>query len=129
MKKRSWLAIEALFVIIVCAVILLSFIQAAKSFGSREVYYKTAIARDISLIIDSLYSIPGDAKIEYSNDISKYSILVKNNEVRIYKTTYDLTDVTKGKYIFYGPKIQETRVIHPDILIIEKKDGKISLYS
>ena len=129
MKKRSWITIEVLFVLIVCAVILLSFIQAARSYGSREVYYKTAIARDIALNIDSLYSIPGNARIEYGNDVSKYSILIKDNEVTVYKTAYGLTDATRGKYKFYGHNIQEIRIKDADNLIMEKKDETIRIYS
>ena len=60
MKKRGQLANKAFIVIIVSAIVILAFINAGKSYGKQEVYYKLAVARDLAITIDLAYSLPGD---------------------------------------------------------------------
>ena len=129
MKKRGFLSIKALIIVIICAIILIAFIQAGKSLGSRDNYYKEAAAKDIALIIDSLYATPGDATIRYGQDLSKHTIWTQNNTIIVYKTNFGKSDITKGIYKFIGPSMDEIIVRDPETLIIEKKNGKIRLYS
>ena len=114
---------------LVFAIVILAFIQAGKSFGSRDNYFKDAVARDIALIIDSLYANPGDTIIKYKEDLSKHTVWIKDNTVVIYKTSFGRTDITSGKYKFIGRSIDETIVRSPTHLIIEKRNNKISLYN
>src|SRR3990167_6644693 len=103
MKKIGFLSIKALIIIIICAIIILAFVEAGKSFGSRDIYFKDAVAKDLSLIIDSLYSTPGDVILRYGQDLSKHTILIKDNTITIYKTSLGVADITLGKYKFIGP--------------------------
>lgn len=128
MKKRGFLSIKALIIVIICAIIIIAFIQAGKSLGSRDNYYKEAAAKDIALIIDSLYATPGDATIRYEQDLSKHTVWVQDTTVIVYKTTFGRSDITKGIYRFIGASIDETVVRDPDTLIIEKRNNRISIY-
>ena len=125
MKKRGFLSLKGLIMAIVFAIVILAFIQAGKSFGNRDVYFKDAAAKDIALIIDSLYSNPGDAAIKYEEDLSKYTVWIKDNTVTVYKTSDGKTDITQGKYGFVGQSIDETIVRNPTNLIIKKTNNKI----
>lgn len=128
MKKRGFLSIKALIIVIICAIIIIAFIQAGKSLGSRDNYYKEAAAKDIALIIDSLYATSGDATIRYEQDLSKHTIWIQSTTVIVYKTTFGRSDITKGIHRFIGSSIDETVVRNPKTLIIEKRNNIISIY-
>ena len=127
MQKRGQLIFKALFIIIASTIIVVAFLQAGKSFGSQEAFYKIAVAKDIALIIDELYTLPGDIIIEYSNDLSEYTISVKGNTVKVYSTNAGETDATAGIYRFIGAEIEQVQVINPQPLIISKNKEKITL--
>lgn len=127
MKKRGQLVYKGLIIAIVCVMVILAFIQAGKSYGSKDIFYKSAVAKDLALIIDELYAVPGDVVISYQNDLSEYGVYIKDNSVRVYSTDAGLLDVTSGQYTFFGLKIQETKIENPKQLIISKVNGKITL--
>ena len=127
MKKRGQLVYKGLIIAIVCVMVILAFVQAGKSYGSKDVFYKLAVAKDLALIIDELYAVPGDVAISYQNDLSKYGVYVNGNSVKVYSINTGLLDVTSGQYTFFGPKIEETKIENPKPLLISKIKGKITL--
>lgn len=100
MEKRGQLVFKALIVIIASAIVIVAFLQAGKSYGSQEAFYKLAVARDLALTIDLMYSLPGYIEYKYPNDISGYNIKVENNRVIVSESKS--TDVTPGSHGFAG---------------------------
>ena len=129
MQKRGFFSLKGLIMAIVVAIVILAFIQAGKSFGSMDIYFRDAVAKDIALIVDSLYATSGDATIRYGEDLSKHTVWIKDNIVAIYKTSEGKTDIIPRRYRFIGANIDETRIKNPSNLVIEKRDNKISLYN
>ncbi len=113
MEKRGQLIYKALVVIIGSALIIAGFLQAGKSYGSQEAFYKLAIAKDLALTIDLIYGLQGDIVYIYPNDLSSYHIEVKENTVKV---STDNQDKTFGLYTFVG--------IDQDILNVEIKNQK-----
>ena len=126
MKKRGQLVYKALIIIIASAIIILAFIEAGKSYGSQDAYYKLAVAKDLALLIDGMYATSGDVKITYGKDLSKYTVAVNGNVVKVYRTSL-VTDFTAGQYRFFGNEIASVKIENPNQLIIAKNNDKITL--
>ena len=71
MKKRGSIAVNTLIVIILSALIVASFYNIGKAYGTEEVFYKFAVAKDLAIHLDLIYSLPGDIEYIYPNDVSK----------------------------------------------------------
>ena len=102
MEKRGQLVYKALVVIIGSALIITGFLQAGKSYASQEVFYKLAIAKDLALTIDLLYSLPGDIKYVYPNGVSGYDIEIGENKVTVYDTNQGKLDTNQKSYNYVG---------------------------
>lgn len=98
MKKTGQLVNKALIVIITSAIVVIAFYSAGKTYGNKEAYYKLAVAKDIALTIDYLYSVPGDIEFIYPNDISGYDIEIRDGSVRVYQHNSGRLDATAGIY-------------------------------
>lgn len=125
MKKRGQLVYKALIVIIASAIIILAFIEAGKSYGSQDAYYKLAVAKDIALLIDGMYATSGNIKIMYGRDLSKYTVEVNGNVVKVYKTSLGAADITAGRHKFFGSEIANVQIENQKQLIIAKDNDKI----
>ncbi|MEK6984468.1 MAG: hypothetical protein AABX33_07885 [Nanoarchaeota archaeon] len=127
MKKRGQLVYKALVTIIGSALIITGFLQAAKSYGSQEAFYKLAVAKDLALTIDLLHSFPGDVVYNYPNDVSGYDIEVKENTVAVYNTGNKQDDKTQGVYAFVDSAKNpvNTHIKNKRFLRLEKSNDKI----
>lgn len=101
MKKRGQLVYKALVVLIGSALIIAGFVQAGKSHGSQEAFYKLAVAKDLALTIDVIYSLPSDIEYTYPNDVSGYDVDINGNRVAIHSTGGS-KDTTSQSYGFVG---------------------------
>ncbi len=100
MQKRGQLVFKSLIVIIASAIVIVAFLQAGKSYGKQEAFYKLAVARDLALTIDLMYGLPGNIEYKYPNDISGYNIKVENNRVIVSESKS--SDVTAASHDFAG---------------------------
>ena len=101
-NKKSQLTLKALIVTIISALVVFSFIMAGKSYAKQELYFKAAVARDVALMIDTLYDMPGDVNFIYPIDLTNYGIRISGNEVRVYRGELGPLDVTASSYRFFG---------------------------
>ena len=102
MKKRGQIPFMAITAFIASAIVVLAFYSAGKTYGNKEAYYKLAVAKDIALTIDYLYSVPGDVEFIYPNDISGYDTEIIDDTVRVYQHNSRRSDVTAGIYGYAG---------------------------
>ena len=102
MEKRGQLVNKALIVIIASAIVIMAFISAGKAYGSQEAFYKLAVARDLAITIDLMYSLPGNIEYVYPNDVSGYDIEVSDFSVKVYKHKTGKLDPTIAKHSFVG---------------------------
>lgn len=102
MEKRGQLVSRAIFAVIASAIIVVSFRSVGEAYGTEEAYYKLAVAKDLALTIDLLYSLPGDVEYIYPNDVSGYDIELKDNKVSVFKHDSNKLDPSIGIYEFVG---------------------------
>ncbi|HLC60956.1 MAG TPA: hypothetical protein VJJ52_06020 [Candidatus Nanoarchaeia archaeon] len=128
MKKRGQLVNKALIVLITSAVVIITFYSAGKTYGNKEAYYRLAVAKDIALTIDYLYSIPGDVEFIYPNEVSDYDIEITDNSVRVYQHGSGKLDATAGIYGYAGTSYDKinTFVSGPKYIEIKKTGNTIT---
>lgn len=123
------LTYKILFVVIVSAIVIGVFKSAAEAYGSEEVFYKLAIAKDLALTIDVMYSVPGDFEYIYPNEVSGYDIEIKDNTVKIFNHNSGKLDPTIGIYNFAGIESDKTNLFiqNGKYVKLKKIDNKIQM--
>jgi len=127
MKKRGQLVYKALISVIVSAIVVAAFVIAGKTYGNQEAYHKLAVAKDLALVLDAIYSYSGDIEFRYPNEISDYIIEVKDNVVKVYSKKFGKADPTSASYGFAGISAESLNFEIKDAkyVRIEKISGKI----
>ena len=129
MKKRGQLVYKAIVVIIASAIVIFAFLQAGKSYGNQEAFYKLAVAKDLALTLDLIYGLPGDIIYTYPNGVSQYDIEVIDNKIKIYNHEIGKNDPTAASYSFAGIASGnlKTEIKAMKFVKIEKKNNKIEI--
>lgn len=99
----------------------------AKECASGKTAMKAAVARDIALILDSIYSSPYDIVVEYDTDLKDFSVLISDKKVKVNSASISI-DPAPAEYPFvptdddpnFGP------LIKPNKLLFKKENGKLS---
>lgn len=128
-KKSQLLVYKYLILSVISAIVVIVFLNAGKSFGSQDAHYKLAVAKDLALTIDIVYSLPGDIEFIYPNELSDYDIEVTNNLVRIYSHRLGALDPTQASHDFVGISRESINVQikgQKHIKLI-KKDGSLNI--
>src|SRR3989338_1886440 len=127
--KKSQIVLKYIFVAILMVLIFYSFAEGGKSRGEKIDQFKLGIAKDIALLVNTLYSTNGDVKYIYQNNIKGYGVQISDGTVAVFKG--DIRDPTIAKYKFVemeGSSIN-VQVNNIDYLQIEKIGTAIKLSS
>ncbi len=98
--KKSQLVVKGLFVMIISAIVVVSFIIAGRSYGKQEIYFKAAAAKDIAFLLDEMYSTPGDVEFVYPQELAGFGIKIANNKVTVFK--FSPLDTVAASYEYAG---------------------------
>ena len=141
MQKRGQLVIIALITLLVAAFVVFSYIQIARSLSTGKTALKVSAARDIALIIDTLYAYPYEVELEYDVDLSLFIVEISENSVKIYDSSFvkmESDNKVTGRDILFaqynfaptaGEEFEELNFIFdkPKKLIFKKINGKIKI--
>ena len=101
---------------IILLVIFFNYIkEAATGIGLKNEF----LARDIALILDSIYAAPNDISIDY--DLDDKIIEFKGNKIKVGGA------IRLTEYSFANDIISNIDGIYKDKIIIKKENGKISI--
>lgn len=100
-----------------------------------ETLEKNYIARDIALVLDSVYAVPGDLKYAYSEQDYHYTVEFKGGKVYVGKSC---GDKDTGVYAFFDGGLKDsdklaeclvpnTNSLKPMLIVFEKKEGIVSV--
>jgi hypothetical protein len=129
MAKRGELTLEALLYLSLSLMLLTLFPYYAHSYAGGELHYKEAIAKDLTMTVNQLYAMPGDARILYAQDVSHHTITIQGNTILVSSTSLGKIDTTARSSTFIGTPIKETTLKNPTELVIEKKGNTITISS
>lgn len=130
MKKRgSMLVFIAMISVVISVFIFLIMPQIAKAYVSGKLALKVAAARDIALVLDTMYSYPYDMVLEYDVDLSDFIVEVSQKTVKI-KMASQTVDPIEAKYGFVPINDDPAfTLLKPKKIIFKKENGKITAYS
>ena len=125
MNKRGQMVIIAIIIVVIAVFVGITYPKIAKSLGTGKVALKTAAARDIAFIIDSIYSFPYDVQLEYDYDLSDFIVKISYNTVEIYEAQYSTPekDLTSAAYSFVPVKDSPEFILNKPKKIVFKKTG------
>ena len=84
MNKKGYNLIMVMFeILVVISVIFLTF-QVAKSYASSDSVDKENLAWDLSMMVNAMVGVHGDAEVEYPNNVSRFSIVMQNGGVKVF---------------------------------------------
>ncbi len=131
MIKRGQLVLKALIVLVISAAIIILYPYIGAQFGSRDVYKREIAAREIALIIDTLYAYPYDVTISYEKDLTGLSLEISDNKIKIYGARFNnyLLDPSNRKYDFIptGAIKTKLKLENPEKIKFEKLNGELSV--
>lgn len=70
-------------ILIVFFVIYMTF-ELAQKYAGSETANKINLAEDVKMMVDALIGTPGEALIEYPGNVSKFTILLNSNYIRVF---------------------------------------------
>lgn len=128
-KKRgleaSTLTILAIGGIVIAAFVFIVMPMVTKAFASGKISLKVAAARDIALILDTMYAYPYDMELEYDFDLRDLTIKIIENQVEVDLVTLTV-DPTTSKYSFVPINDKPNYILEgPEKIFFKKEDGKI----
>ena len=97
MKKRG-AALSMLLAseVVAAAIILLLLLNHAARWSSTERPYQAYLAKDMALVIDSLYSSPGgNILVNYTQNASNYTVSINNENVLLYRKNPEIDDISR----------------------------------
>jgi len=111
MAKGS-LVVRAIIFIVMSLVILASLIYIGKSYGSGEIYKKEIAAKEIALLINTLYAYPYDMVVNYDKDLTGFIIDISDNKVVVYNAEFNRKDLdsTFREYEFVPTTFNKIKV-------------------
>ncbi|MFH0868510.1 MAG: hypothetical protein V1831_04305 [Candidatus Woesearchaeota archaeon] len=132
MKKRgalNWMVI-ALIVLVVALFVAFSIPKIAQSLGTGKIALKTAAARDIAFVIDSIYAYPYDVTLNYDYNLGDFIVLISDNQVVIYESKYTSpeNDPIPARYSFAPVKESPSFVLtKPKQIVFQKNGDKLTI--
>ena len=127
MKKRG-AALPMLLAseVVAAAIILLLLFNHAMRWSSTERPYQAYLAKDMALVMDSLYSSPGgNLIVNYTQNASKFTVSIDEEKALLYKAGIG-TDEISRKFIGTGTdKIDEKLLEKPDKIQFAKIGNEI----
>lgn len=124
-KKGMGIILISLIGIIVALFVFLVIPEIAKTYASGKVALKVAAARDIALILDTMYAYPYDMEFEYNVDLSDFVVEISENNVVI-KIASLSADPTDAVYSFVPINDVPSYILqNPQKIIFKKLDGRI----
>ena len=97
MKKRG-VALSMLLAseVVAAAIILMLLMNHAARWSSTERPYQAYLAKDMALVIDSLYSSPGgNILVNYTQNASNYTVSINEEKVLLYRKGLEIDDISR----------------------------------
>lgn len=100
-KSKSGASIIMLiFEILVVIMVILLTLEVAKGMGKSETVRKINLANDLKMMVDTLVGVPGNAVVEYPQNVSEYIFVLNQGDAVVYKKEDpEVMRVSRGFYL------------------------------
>ena len=125
MKKRGTSMVlfylgEIVAIVIVALLLISTSFRIADSKTPAKVY----VANDLALVMDSLFSSPGNIIINYTEDLSNYTIEFNDDSILIYSIDKNLDNVER-KFVGYKDYTMDLKFTKPKSIQFARIGGEI----
>jgi hypothetical protein len=128
MNKKA-IQLNVVFTIKILAVLLVGMLAMSKgmAFAKKDTIFKTNIADDIKMMVDTLVGVPGDAVVQYPSDVSKFTFILDKNGISVYIKEEGV--INKIQRVFFLPENYDAfgTLEEKKELCLEKKGKKVLL--
>lgn len=84
MNKKAVMPLMLVFEILIVVFVIYMTFELAQKYASSETANKVNLAEDVKMMVDVLVGTPGEALIEYPGNVSKYTLLLNSNSIRVF---------------------------------------------
>src|SRR3989338_5414444 len=129
MNKKAVSIVLMIFEVLAVISIIAITITFAKKAGESETAVKNVIASDISLMVNTLLSVPGDAVVQYPliEGATKYVILLQQDHVSVWLQTENQDKQSIQTFFLPSPYHAEGAIEAKEFWCLEKKAKSIIL--
>jgi len=125
MKKRGdSTVLSYLGEIVAAAVVALLLISTSFNFADSKTPTKVYISNDLALVMDSLFSSPGNIIINYTEDVSNYTIEFNDDSILLYNIDKNLDTISR-KFVGYQDYAVDLKFTKPKTIQFASIGGKI----
>ena len=113
--------------LLVVAIVIFTTIRVATDYGNSIFTKKVSLAEDIRMMTNTLVGVPGDAVVQYPEDVSEFNVILRADSVTVFKDGDTSAERVVRK--FYLPEGYDAFGTLKDEakLCMKKKDKKIIL--
>ena len=127
-KKGSTIVTITIIVTLIGLYVFVALPMIAGDCISGKTALKAAAARDIALILDSMYAYPYDVTVEYNIDLRDFNVLISNKKVKVNSASISVDASSPAEYSFV-PTDDDPNLpllVKPSKIILKKENGKLS---
>ncbi|SRR3989344_2004202 len=126
-KKADSQVLIVIFELLVVALVVFTTARVAHSYGSSLLTQKVNLAQDIAMMADTLAGVPGDAMVQYPENVSQFSIILSKKSVLVFEK--DDTEAERVSRSFILPEGYDAfgTLQQENLLCLEKKGKAIIL--
>jgi hypothetical protein len=135
MQEDTTLPVSALLSFILAVFVLFMIPKAYMAYGSGEVTFKVAVARDIALALNVMCSYPSDFETTYNLNLENYIVEIADKTVKISsKSSAHISnnvvigsDLTAASYPFFCDKAITARLDGPKKVTFIQKNTELTI--
>ena len=129
-KRGSMLVFISIITLLIALFVGVVYPMIAKAYASGEVALKVAAARDIALILDTVYASPYDIELNYDFDLSKFVVKISADKVEIDDPSFGApeSDPTLASYSFVPVDDKPNFILNnPKKIVFKKEKGVLTV--
>ena len=125
MKKRGDITLWFLVELIAAILVVYMAIDIASAYARGTIFEKLNVAKDLSMQINTLAALPGDAYI-INKDLHGYSLKFFVNKIEVFEDSFELS---KGIHYLVNIEDSDFDLIldKPEQVVISKIENKITI--
>ena len=127
MNKKAASVIMITFEILVVLLVVYMTVSIGKAYGESDQVTKINAAEELRMMIDTLVAVPGDAIVNYPQEVSKFSFILTRGSISVFKKGEE-ENVWIVTTFFLPENYQaEGTVLEANYICLEKLNKKIIL--
>jgi len=124
-KKRGELSLYLMFELVFAFIVFLFLLKGVQTWAEQEIVLRESLSKDLSLLLDTLYSLPYNAYLIYPYDASKFTISVSENKVKVVSNKNLF--YSSYPYIGFNEFTINKELKNPSLVYLYKINNKIGI--